>query len=129
MFEQFRPQDIPALIVASGTCYTGLWPLWNARSSMLTFGFPTRIAEAPAAHPVMVTCQVRTTILGMIIFAFYSQSKRDEIDTVLAIMGTYAGLVDSYVFNREGNPSKAIFRLIVGLSIGAWGFAGMTGGH
>ena len=127
MFAQFSPRDIPPLIVASGTCFTGLWPLWNPKSSMLTFGFPTHLAETPATHPVMVCCQVLTTILGMVIFAFYSQRKLAEIDTVMAIMGIYAGLVDSHIFHREGNPNKAAFRLVVGLSIGAWGYFGMTG--
>ncbi|KAI1502161.1 hypothetical protein F5X99DRAFT_380101 [Biscogniauxia marginata] len=95
MFEQFSPQDIPPLIVASGTCLTGLWSVWNARGSIVAFGFPPRVADTPATHPVMVCCQVRTTILGMIIFAFYSRRKFDEIDTVMAIMGTYAGIMDS----------------------------------
>ncbi|KAI0007221.1 hypothetical protein F4779DRAFT_593134 [Xylariaceae sp. FL0662B] len=96
---------------------------------MLMFGFPARLAETPATHPVMVCCQVRTTILGMVIFTFYLRNKFVEIDTVMAIMGTFAGLVDSYIFHREGNPRKAIFRLAVGLLIGAWGYSGMTGGR
>ena len=129
MFEQFSPRDIPPLIVATGTCYTGLWPLWNPKASMLTFGFPARLAETPATYPVMVCCQIRTTILGMILFAFYSRQKFDEIDTIMKIMGLYAGAMDSYIFYREGNPSKAIFRAVVGFLIGSWGYFGMTGGR
>jgi hypothetical protein len=127
MFERFNPRDIPPLIVAFGTCYTGLRALWNAPSTMLTFGFSPRVVAIPETHPVMVCCQVRTTILGMVIFAFYFQEKFHEIDTVMAIMGTYAGLVDSYVFTNDGAPGKAVFRLAVGLLIGTWGWAGMTG--
>jgi hypothetical protein len=53
----------------------------------------------------------------------------DVVDTFMGVMGAWAGVVDSYVVWKEGDPSKAIFRLVSSWLIAAWGFAGMTAGR
>lgn len=103
--------------------------MFDAKASLKEFGFPARIASAPVAAPVMVIGQARGTIIGMLVFLFYSRNQMDLVDTLLAVTGAYAGLVDSYVVWKQGNPRYAIFRLISSGLISAWGFAGLTVGR
>ncbi|ROV95113.1 hypothetical protein VSDG_05864 [Cytospora chrysosperma] len=97
MFEQLALRHIPALFVASTMTFGGVWPIFNARGAMLEFGFPSHIASVPAAAPVMVIGQVRTTVIGLLVFLHYSRNQLDVVDTIMAITGAYAGLLDSYV--------------------------------
>lgn len=106
--------------------FGGMWPMFNARSSMLEFGFPARIADAPAAAPVAVIGHARTTCIGLLVYLFYSRNQLDLVDQVMAVVGAYAGLVDSYVVWRQGEHRHAIFRLVSSWLIAAWGLAGMT---
>ena len=129
MLQHFHPRHIPALIAGSTMALGGLWPIFNAPAAMLEFGLPARIANTPAAAPVMVVGTVRTTIIGVLILVFYSRRQMDVVDTFLAVTGGYAGLVDSYVVWREGSPSQAVFRLVSSWLIGAWGVFGMTAGR
>lgn len=116
--------------VASTMTFGGVWPIFNARGAMLEFGFPSHIASVPAAAPVMVIGQVRTTVIGLLVFLHYSRNQLDVVDTIMAITGAYAGLLDSYVVWKEGNRSMAVFRLISSGLIAAWGYAGWTSaGH
>lgn len=112
--------------VASTMTFGGMWPLFNARGAMLEFGFPAKIADTPAAAPVMAIGQARTTCIGLLVFLFYSRGQLDQIDLVMAVTGAYAGLVDSYVVWKAGNPGKAASRLISSWMVAAWGFAGLT---
>lgn len=102
--------------------------MFNARGAMQEFGFPARIASAPAAGPVMVIGQARGTVIGLLVFLFYSRNQFELVDTVMAVTGAYAGLVDSYVVWKEGNPRHALFRLISSGLISLWGYAGWTAG-
>lgn len=114
--------------VASSLTFGGLWPIFDAQGSMLEFGFPPSIASAPAAAPVMVIAQVRSTVIGVLLFLFYARSQFDLVDTVMAVMGTWAGLVDSYVvWNVQGSARWALFRFVSSGLIAAWGYAGWTG--
>ncbi|KAH8896715.1 hypothetical protein GQ53DRAFT_743328 [Thozetella sp. PMI_491] len=108
--------------------FGGMWPLFDPRGAMLEFGFPARIAEAPAAGPVFAVGNVRTTVLGTLMLTYYFRGKMDVVDTILAVTGGYAGLVDSYIVWREGQTGNAIFRLISSGLLSAWGFAGWTAG-
>ncbi|KAH0489341.1 hypothetical protein TgHK011_009774 [Trichoderma gracile] len=128
MFEHFTPRHVIPLLVASATTFGGLWPFWSPKNAMLEFGLPERIAASPAAHPVMVLCSARTTALGMLMFVFYRQEKFAAVDTVMAVMGAYLGLVDGYVCWKEEMPGKAVFRCVSGMMIAAWGLAGLTEG-
>ncbi|KAJ7033127.1 hypothetical protein C8F04DRAFT_1210959 [Mycena alexandri] len=129
MFEHFSPRHLPALFITTTMTLGGMWPMLNARRAMLEFGLPARIAENPAAAPVMVVGTVRTTIIGLLMLNFYARGQLEVVDTIMAVTGAYAGLVDSYVVWEEGNPSKAVFRLVSSWLIAAWGVAGMTAGR
>ncbi|KAI0476888.1 hypothetical protein F4859DRAFT_66742 [Xylaria cf. heliscus] len=130
MFEHFTLRHIPALIAGSTMAFGGLWPLFNARGAMLEFGLPARIADTSAAAPVMVINSARTTIIGALILLFYSRGQFEIVDTIVAVTGAYAGLVDSYVVWKEGSPRQAIFRLVSSGLISASGLAGWTAaGH
>lgn len=83
-------------------------------------------SDAPAAGPVKVVGQARGTVIGILTFVFYSRNQLDLVDLVMAVTGTYCGLVDSYVVWKEGNPRKALFRLVTSGLLAAWGWAGWT---
>lgn len=96
---------------------------------MLEFGLPERIASTPQAAAVMQINNARTTTVGMCMYALYFTRQVTACDTVLAILGAYAGLVDSWVVWRESNPHKAAFRLVSSGLLSAAGFAGLTSGR
>ncbi|KAI1371381.1 hypothetical protein F4677DRAFT_435923 [Hypoxylon crocopeplum] len=128
MFEHFKLRHIPPLFVGCSMAFGGLWPIFNPKAAMLEFGFPAYIANSSPAYPVMVSQSVRTSVLGLVMLTFYSRGKLTEVDTVMAITGIYVGIMDSYVL-RVDSPGKAVFRLVSGLLIGAWGLAGLTTGY
>lgn len=129
MFEHFEPRHIPALFAATVMTFGGMWSFLDARGAMLEFGLPERIASTPAAAAVMHINNARTTVFGMCMYAFYFRRDLAACDTILAILGAYAGLVDSYVVWKEGNPRKAAFRLVSSGLLSAVGFAGWTAGR
>lgn len=126
MSDQFNPRHVPALFTATVMTFGGLWSYWDPRAAMREFGLPDRIASAPAAAAVMHLHNARTTVLGLCLYALYFARRGAACDTVLAILGAYAGAVDSYVVWREGNPHKAAFRLASSWLLSAAGFAGWT---
>lgn len=128
MSVEFSGRHMPALFAALTTSIGGFWPLFSPAGALLEFGFPARVANAPAAHPVMMVNGARTTVLGVIMFVLYFRGMLEECDILLTLMGGYLGLVDSYVCWRQGNPGKAVFRLVTSLGLGAWGFFGQTSG-
>ncbi|KAI1761493.1 hypothetical protein GGR53DRAFT_23833 [Hypoxylon sp. FL1150] len=129
MFSHFTPRHIPALFVATAMTFGGMWPLLDARAAMLEFGMPPRVAEAPAARPVFVVGNARTTVLGALVFIFYARGRLDAVDTILAVTGAYAGLVDSWVVWREGKSKNALFRLVSSWAVSAIGLVGFTAGR
>ncbi|KAK4190674.1 hypothetical protein QBC35DRAFT_489430 [Podospora australis] len=122
----FSPRHIPAIILATTSAFGGIWPMFNAEKAMLEFGFPRKVAQAPETRPVMVNGQARTTILGALAFIFYFQGKFVEVDTIMAVFGLYAGVVDSYLVWKGGGPQKAVFRLAASWFLGVCGVAGLT---
>ncbi|KAI2608788.1 uncharacterized protein GGS25DRAFT_290766 [Hypoxylon fragiforme] len=128
MFEHFKARHIPPLFIACAMAFGGLMPIFNPEGALVEFGFPEYFADDPLTFPVMVSQSVRTTAVGLIMLVFYAQNKLAEIDTVMAVGCTYIGVMDCYVLwsDRQG---MALFRLICGLAIGAWGFAGLTRGR
>ncbi|KAI1124992.1 hypothetical protein F5Y10DRAFT_18178 [Nemania abortiva] len=129
MFEHFRIQHIPSLIVASTINFGGIWPLFDARGAMLEFGFLPRIADPSSSAPIFQVGNARTTAIGLITFLFYSRQQFEVVDTIMAITGAYCGLIDSYVVWREGRPRQAIFRLVSSGFLSACGFWGLTAGR
>ncbi|KAK6821997.1 hypothetical protein PG987_014822 [Apiospora arundinis] len=128
MFDDFELRHIPALFTATVMTFGGMWSYLDPRAAMMEFGFPDRIASAPAAAAIMHINNARTTVLGMCMYTLYFSRQRVACDTILAILGAYAGLVDSYVVWKEGNPRKAAFRLASSWLLSAVGFAGWTAG-
>ena len=127
MFADFALRHIPPLFVATATTFGGLLPFFNAEYAIVEFGLPQRIAVSKPVQAIMVASSARITAIGLSLFVFYFQGSFAAVDTVLAIL-SYVGLVDGYVCWREGVPKKAIFRLVSGLLIAAWGWFGMTTG-
>ncbi|KAL0567218.1 hypothetical protein V5O48_014776 [Marasmius crinis-equi] len=126
MLSHFSPWHIPPLFIATTTTFGGLWPFFNARAATLEFGLPPRVANSPEAQSVMICCSGRTTVIGALIFAFYSQRKLEAVDTVLAVMGVWIGITDGYVCWKEGVPGRGLFRATCGFLIGAYGLVGWT---
>ncbi|KAI1499303.1 hypothetical protein F5X99DRAFT_430799 [Biscogniauxia marginata] len=108
--------------------FGGMWTYFDPRAAMLKFGLPDRIAST-SATAVMHINNGRTAVLGMCMYTFYFRRELAACDTILAILGAYAGLVDSYVVWKEGNPRMAAFRLVSSGLLSAVGFAGWTAGH
>ncbi|KAI4592936.1 hypothetical protein KJ359_010188 [Pestalotiopsis sp. 9143b] len=128
MFNQVQFRHVPALVVATTMTFGGLWSFFDARAAMLEFGLPDRIASTPGAASVMLINNARTTAFGLCMFTFYYRGQMEVCDTILAILGAYAGLVDSYVVWKEGNSRKAAFRFVSSGLLSAAGFAGLTAG-
>ncbi|OAQ98185.1 hypothetical protein LLEC1_08153 [Akanthomyces lecanii] len=128
MSVEFSGRHMPALFAATTTSIGGFWPLFAPAGAMREFGFPEHVARSPAAQPVMAINGARTTVLGIIMLILYFRGMLEECDILLALMGGYLGLVDSCVCWRQGNPGKAVFRLMTSLGLGAWGFFGQTSG-
>ncbi|KAK8050896.1 hypothetical protein PG993_002281 [Apiospora rasikravindrae] len=128
MFEHFKPRHLPALLAATTMTFGGLWTFFDPRGAMLAFGLLDRIASTPGAAAVMHINNARTTTLGMCMYALYFGRQFAACDTVLAVLGAYAGLVDSWVVWKEGNTRKAAFRLVSSGLLSAAGFAGWTAG-
>ncbi|CAJ2508246.1 Uu.00g094320.m01.CDS01 [Anthostomella pinea] len=111
MFTHFSARHIPALIAGTSMTFGGLWPIFNARASLSGFGLPPRIADVPATRPVAVIGQW------------------DVVDVIMAVTGSYAGLVDGYVVWREGGGVGKVWMRVVGSGVvAASGFWGLTVG-
>lgn len=102
--------------------------MFKPRDAMLDFGFQPHVAGAPAAAPVMVIGQARGTVIGILAGLYYARGRLDVVDTIMAVAGAYAGLVDSWVVWRGGKRRMAAFRLVSSGLIAGWGLAGWTAG-
>ncbi|KAI1128318.1 hypothetical protein F5Y10DRAFT_240718 [Nemania abortiva] len=129
MFEGLQLRHVPTLLFASLAAAGVLWPALDPRRALLEFGFPTRIANSPEAAPVMLVAQIRTTSIGIVMYALYLQGKMDALDTILAVYGVLAGIVDGYAVWKQGDTKKALFRLVGSWSFAAYGLAGLTAGR
>lgn len=119
-------RHILPLLIATTTTFGGIWPIFNAPSSMLEFGLPAHIARSPTAASPFILCSARTTTIGLMLFTFYARGEYAVVDTILAIIGGYLGIVDSAVWWKEGIKGKAIFRACSCVVIAGWGWFGMT---
>ncbi|KAI1172971.1 hypothetical protein F4777DRAFT_601157 [Nemania sp. FL0916] len=128
MASQFEWRHIPVLLVAAINATGILWPIANPRTSIIAFGFPAHIAQSPAAAPVMMVAQVRTTTIGLIMFALYFKGYYESVDIVLAVFGTFSGVVDSYTVWKYGKTRRALYRVVRSTIGAACGFAGITAG-
>lgn len=130
MLKNFTFRHLPALFVASTSTISSLWAILNPQSALHGFGFPSAIARSSAAGPIIVVGQARLTVIGLTIFTFYARGEYGTVDTILSILGVYAGLVDSCTVWRSGGPmSWALFRLVSSGMVGIWGMFGGTAGR
>jgi len=97
MFDDFSLRHIPTLLVATTTTFQGLMPFWNVEYAIEELGLPKRIAVFKEAHPVKIFSLARLSILGALMFMFYFQKTLPEADIMMVFMGTYLGVVESYV--------------------------------
>lgn len=129
MLQHFALRHIPALFVATTSTISSIWAMVNTQSALHEFGFPPTIATSAAAAPVIIVGQARLSVIGLALFVFYARGQLEVVDTILAILGFYAGLVDSWTVWRTGSPpSWALFRLVSSWMVGVWGVVGGTAG-
>ncbi|KXH65714.1 hypothetical protein CSAL01_03224 [Colletotrichum salicis] len=113
-----NPRQILPLFVATTTTFGGLFALFNPAGSIKAFGLPHRIASSPIAHATFSLASARTSVIGLLIYTFYVRGDFGAIDTVLLTSGLYCGIVDGYVCYKEGEPGKALFRVLSSWAVG-----------
>lgn len=126
MSQNFSPNQIPALFVATALTFGGMVPIFNPKSAIREMGFPQRLYDSKEAQAIMTLGMGRTTVIGLALYTFYFQDKFEEVDTLLSILGAYLGAIDAYVCVKEGVPGKAVFRGASGAIIAAVGWFGVT---
>ncbi|ROW15218.1 hypothetical protein VPNG_03077 [Cytospora leucostoma] len=124
----FELRHLPGLVIASPETFGGFWPLFDAESAITAFGLPQSVAQSVPAQTTMFIAASRISTIGMIIFALYGQGNFAAVDTVLAVMGLYVGVMDGYLCWREGLPRMALFRSASAFTVAAVGLAGCTAG-
>jgi len=132
MFENFRLRHIPALYSATAMFLGGLWPLFGKdgpRATMIEYGLPPHIAEAPEAWPVMIGMSGRTTVIGALMYVFYYQRRYDVLDTIMAVMGFYLAMLDPYTLYGLASTPWCVFRGVATFGIGLMGYFGLTAGR
>ena len=122
----FHLTHLPTLFVATALTLGGMWPLYNPQSAIREMGFPARIHASKEAQAIMTLGMGRTTCIGLALWTFYLQSKFEEVDTILVLLGGWVGAIDAWVCWKEGVPGKAVFRGCSGMVIAVWGWCGMT---
>jgi hypothetical protein len=119
-------RHIPVLLVATSTTFGGAaaipFPAWAIRA----FGLPERFEQAPMAQSCFTLASTRTSCLGILIYIFMARGQYDVIDTILALVGFYLGVVDAWICWKEKVPKMAVFRIVSSFCVGAWGLLGMT---
>ncbi|KAK0381875.1 hypothetical protein CPAR01_05489 [Colletotrichum paranaense] len=114
------------LFVATTTTFGGLLALFNPAGSIRAFGLPDSIASSPTAHATFSLSSARTSVIGLLIYTFYARGDFGAIDTVLLTSGLYCGIVDGYVCYKEGEPVKALLRILSSWAVGLYGGLGIT---
>lgn len=125
---KFGLRHLPGLLIANSETFGGFWPLFNTENAILAFGLPEPIAQSVPAQTTMFIASFRISTIGMIIFALYGQGNLAAVDTVLAVMGLYVGVMDGYLCWREGRPKMGLFRSVSAFMVAAVGMSRCTGG-
>lgn len=95
-------------------------------SALLTWGMIDEIAQSREAQIVYYGHTMRTSTLGLLVFAFYFQGDLVAVDTIMAVMGGYCGIADVLIIWNYGNRRVVLVRVLSILAIAVWGLAGMT---
>ena len=128
MSPAFSLRHIPALFAATLNIAGGATTLLNPRQAVTGFGFPPRVADSAGAAGLASIFGARATTLGVLILIFYARGQLAAVDTILAVLGVWSGIVDGYAVWAEGNPAKALLRLLGSWAVGACGLARLTQG-
>lgn len=127
MLDNFSWRHIPALLSAAPMFFGGLFHgIAKPQEALLVYGMSKKTASSREAQIVYYGHTMRTSTLGLLMFAFYLQGDLAAVDTTMAIMGAYCGIADVLLLWNYGNRSKVPVRLLNIIFITAWGFAGMT---
>ncbi|KAF7917248.1 uncharacterized protein EAE98_010353 [Botrytis deweyae] len=127
MLNHFSWRHIPALLTAAPMFLGGLFHgLLEPKAALLTWGMVEEVAQSREAQIVYYGHTMRTSTLGLLVFAFYAQGNLTAVDTTMSIMGIYCGIADVLIIWYKGNRGVIPVRLFSVLCIGAWGLAGMT---
>lgn len=127
MLDHFSWRHIPALLTATPMFFGGLFHgLLKPKAALLTWGMVEEVARSREAQIVYYGHTMRTSTLGLLVFAFYFQGNLAAVDATMAVMGGYCGIADVLVIWYHGNRGVIPVRLFSVLCIAAWGFAGMT---
>ena len=129
MLRHFSLRHIPALGVAVLHLIGGAVTLFNPRRAVMGFGLPMRVAESAGAPPLMGIFGARATVIGVLIVIFYARDQLAAVDTTLAVLGVWAGIVDFYALFLHGDPAKALLRLLGSWVVGIYGLVGLTQGR
>lgn len=128
MLDHFAWRHVPALLSGSAMLFGGaIHGLLRTKNAMLGWGMTEQIARSHEAQIVYYGHTMRTSTLGLLIFALYIPGNLEAVDTVMALVG-YCGIADVLVIWYYGNRSVAPFRLLSVLCVAGWGLAGMTAG-
>lgn len=129
MFDKFSWRHVPALLTATPMFFGGLYNGFaQPRQALLGYGMTEKIAISREAQIVYYGHSMRTSTLGLLLFAFYFKGDFAAVDMMMAFMAAYLGTADLILLWNFGNHSVLPVRLVSILLIGVWGFAGMTAG-
>lgn len=131
MLQDFQYRHIPALYAASAQLWATVWPLvagGGARSVMLHYGLPARVADVPEAWPAWNAGNARTACTGILMYIFYARGQYEVLDTFLVVLGAYLGVADFIVLSNEGLFGQGLFRMLSSFGVSAIGLAGVTQG-
>ncbi|RDL36454.1 Uncharacterized protein BP5553_05806 [Venustampulla echinocandica] len=127
MLDHFSWRHIPALLSATPMLFGGLvHGLLKPQAALLTWGMTEEVARSREAQIVYYGHTMRTSTLGLLVFALYLQGNLTGVDTTMVVMGGYCGIADVLTIWYHGNKSVIPVRLLSVLCIAGWGLAGMT---
>ncbi|RYP07573.1 hypothetical protein DL765_009110 [Monosporascus sp. GIB2] len=90
MLDDFSWRHIPALLAATPLLFRGPFHgLAKPKEALLTYGMSPTIANTYEAQIVYYGHTMRTSTLGLLIFAFHLQGNLAAVDMTMAIMGAY----------------------------------------
>ncbi|KAJ4223398.1 hypothetical protein NW759_006032 [Fusarium solani] len=113
MFQNFRYNHIPALLLAAALCYPSIAAVFLSPSVVLTsYGFPPHIANSEGAWVVDAAANARMLCLGGLMFCFYRRGDYRVLDTFLASASTI-GIVECIALWDIGNRTILVLRFVV----------------
>ena len=129
MIDHFSWRHIPALLSATPMFFGGLFHgLFRTQDAIRIWGMKERVSQSREAQMVYYGHTMRTSTMGLLLFALYIQGNLTGVDTAMVVLGGYCGIADVLIIWNHGNRGVIPVRLLSVLCIAAWGLAGMTAG-